>query len=64
MRLEIRISWNGFLQVKEREKQQAMYIEDTQVSYRREIEILQVVYYLVVSRGGEDKIISLLLLYQ
>jgi hypothetical protein len=46
------------LKVKERQKEEAMHIEDTQRLVTEEIEMLQVVYYLVGSRKEEDKIIA------
>jgi hypothetical protein len=43
------------LKVKERQKEEAMHINDTQ-RLVTEIEMLQmVVYYLVISRGGEEE---------
>jgi hypothetical protein len=40
------------LKVKQRQKEEAMYIEDTQ-RLVTEIEMLKVVLHLMVSRGGE-----------
>ena len=41
------------LQVKQRQKEEAMQIEDTQRWVTAEIEMLKVVLHLMVSRGGE-----------